>query len=166
MKKLMMAVAVLVVAFALSANAQTTKVEEKVTGPAGGKADITKTTTPTETVTDVKAKSASGDVKVQAEKVQTADTTNITTEIKKKTGDVAKETVIFQKYEANGNWIYVLKDNKEIRVKHTPDESMKKNMLSLKTGTPITITSTYPLSKADLATAVAVDIADRQQQKK
>lgn len=70
---------------------------------------------------------------------------------KMKKGEVWKDTVKFQKFEANGDYIYVMKDNKVIRLKHTLSDNVKKDMLSKKAGDTITITSTYPLTNQDLA---------------
>lgn len=74
------------------------------------------------------------------------------TDVKKfKEGSTVEESVKFQKYDAQGDYIYVMKDNKLIRVKHTLNESNKKDMLKWKEGTLVKVTSTYALDKPELA---------------
>lgn len=70
---------------------------------------------------------------------------------KMKHGEVAKDTVKFQKFDANGDYIYVMKDDKVLRIKHKLSDSAKKDMLTKKTGDTITVTSTYPLTNQELA---------------
>ena len=108
------------------------------------------TTAPAEKSTEVKAK---------VTETTTPEGKEVKAVVKEKTGDVAKETVTFDRYEANGDWIYVMKDNKVLRLKHTLNESTKKDMLGFKKGDPVTVTSTYPLTKSDLATVLKIEKA-------
>ncbi|MBT3182742.1 MAG: hypothetical protein HN337_09590 [Deltaproteobacteria bacterium] len=145
MKKLLIAVLAVAVAttFALTAMAGEAKVKSKETVKKDGttkeevvvkekgvgKAKMTATATP------------AGDVKVH-------DVTKF------KHGDLWKDDVKFQKYDKDGNFIYVINDNKTYRVK------MKKNAKSpglvLKKGQPISITSTYPLAGPELQDYIVV----------
>lgn len=138
MRKVLVGLAVVVaVAFAFSAMAADTQVvkeKEKITT----KGDEVKTVE--------KIKTSEGKEKITTtENVKTGEVaaTDVT---KVKEGKVWKDTVKFHKYEANGDWIYVMKDDKVIRLKHTLSDSDKKMMLQKKQGETVTITSTYPLS--------------------
>lgn len=106
------------------------------------------TTTPTEKSTVEK---------VKVTETSTPEGKEVKATVKEKAGDVAKETVTFSRYEQNGDWIYVMKDNKEIRLKHTLHENAKKDMLGFKKGDAVTVTSTYPLTKSDLATVLKIE---------
>lgn len=136
MKKFL--VAIVVVAFSVAAWAgdkEVTKIKEEVKG------DVTKTV--------VKEKTPEMKEKVKIE--QEGTTVKATDVIKPKTGDVVKETVKFEKYEAASDYIYVIKDNKMVKVKHKLSDTAKKGVLELKKGDTVTITSTHPLTQADLA---------------
>jgi hypothetical protein len=140
MKKFTVLAVVLGLALAFSVNAaEKTTVKKEVKG--------------TEQTTEVKTKS--GGTKVKVEEAKTPATTNVTADITKKQGDVAKEEVTFKRYDSKGDFIYVIKDNKEYRLQHNLSDDMKKNMLSWKVGKPVTITSTRALSNDELVTAVA-----------
>jgi sensor histidine kinase regulating citrate/malate metabolism len=130
MKKLIGIVVAVGVAAAFAAYAGTTTPAKKSTEM---KTTVTETKSATET--DVKA---------------------VTTE---KQGPVAKETVTFNRYDKSGDWIYVMKDNKEIRLKHTLSDSDKKDMLGFKKGDAVTVTSTYPLTNSELATVLRIQKA-------
>ena len=153
MKKMIGMAAALVLALAFSAHAADTttkKVTGEVKTPSGTQdVSVTKTTTPEETKTVMKATGPNAKETITKEKTAGETTVTATKEMKK--GPVAEDTVTFKKFETNGDYIYVMKDNKELRLKHTLSDSTKKNMLGLKEGTPITVTSTYPLTKADMA---------------
>ena len=97
------------------------------------------------------------ETKVKVTETKTPTETDVKADIKSKQGDVAKETVTFKKYEQTGDFIYVIKDNKEIRLKHTLSDNAKKDMLQYKEGDPVTITSTYPLSNAQLANVLKIE---------
>ena len=137
MKKFL--VVAVVLAFAMSAWAEdgktTLKVKEETKGG----------------VTEIKVKEKSPGVVEKAKIEEKGTTLNVTDKTKMKAGNVAKDTVKFEKYEANGDWVYVMKDDKLIRVKHSLSDNVKKDMLKLKKGDTINITSTYPLTAADLA---------------
>jgi len=139
MKKFTVLAVVLGLALVFSVNAaEKTTVKKEVKG--------------TETKTEVKEKS--GGTKVKVEETKTPTTTDVTADVTKKKGDVAKEEVTFKKYDSKGDFIYVIKDKKEYRLPHNLSDDMKKNMLSWKEGKPVTITSTRPLSNDELVTAV------------
>ena len=150
MKKVLGIAAALVLALAFTARAEdTTKTVKGDVQTDTGKVSVTKTTTPEETKTVVKAKGENAKTTITKEKAAGETTVTATKDMKK--GPVAEETVTFKKFETNGDYIYVIKDNKELRLKHTLSDSAKKNMLGMKEGTPIVITSTYPLTRADMA---------------
>lgn len=107
------------------------------------------TTTGSETKTVIKEKSPGE--KTTATVVTKPGETAVTETTKLKEGKVAKETVTFDKIDKDGNYIYVMKDTKLLRLKHTLSEGAKKNMLAKKKGDTITVTSTYPLTNQDLA---------------
>ena len=118
MKKVLGLVVVAAVAVAFAAYAGTTTTTKDVTKAAGTEQKSTVTTNP-----------ATGEVKGKVE-----------TEYNK--GPVYTDTVKFDKYEANSDYIYVEKDQKVIRLKHTLTENDKQNMLQKKKGDSVTITST------------------------
>lgn len=103
-------------------------------------------------VTEIKIKEKAPGVVEKAKIEEKGTTLNVTDKAKMKAGEIAKDTVKFEKYEANGDWVYVMKDDKLLRVKHSLSDNMKKDMLKLKKGDPITVTSTYPLTAGELAT--------------
>jgi len=80
---------------------------------------------------------------------------------KLKKGPILTDTVKLHKFEANGDYIYVMKEDKVIKLKHKLSDSVKKDMLKYKPGDTITVTSTYPLSNQDLA--VIVDVKSVQE---
>lgn len=149
MKKLMAAVVVVAVALAFSAYAGDTKTEVKVKEDA-------KTGT-----TTVKATEKSAGEKETLKVKEQGTTVSGKDVIKTKAGDVAKDTVSFEKYEANGDYIYVVKDSKVIRLKHTLNESMKKDMLGMKKGDAITVTSTHPLTAGEVAVITGLEKAQK-----
>ena len=112
------------------------------------------------TKTVEKEKAKVGDVKVEAKTVTkenaATDTTNKTMKVeeKGKAGGFVEETVKFKKFDANGDYIYVVKGTEEMKVKHTLSESDKANIMKKKEGDTITITSTYPLTKEQVVNAV------------
>lgn len=129
MKKLLVLVVVAAVAVAFAAYAGTTTTAKEVKNPAT-----------TEKV-DVKTNPATQEVKGKVE-----------TEYKK--GPVYEDTVTFDKFDKNSDYIYVVKDQKVMRLKHTLTESDKQDMLQKKKGDKVTITSTYPLTKPELAVII------------
>ena len=142
MKKIVMLVVAVAFAFALTANAaETVKVTETTKGD----------------TTTVKAVEKAPGQKETLKATETGTTVKGTITDKEKKGEVAKETVKFEKYEAQGDYIYVVKDNKVIRAKHALSDSMKKDMLNLKKGDQITVTSTYPLSTEQVATITGLE---------
>lgn len=143
MKKLMAAVVVLAVALAFTAWAGETKTEVKVKEQAG-----TTTVKATEKAPGTKE---TLDVQKQGTTVTGKDV------VKEKKGPIAKETVAFEKYEAQGDYIYVVKDTKVIRLKHTLNDSMKKDMMGLKKGDTVNITSTYPLTAGEVAVVTGLE---------
>lgn len=159
-KVLMMAVAVAVaVAFSAAVKAgDTTKTVEKEKATVGDVKVEAKTVTKENTATGTtktveKEKVKAGDVKVEAKSTtvenKAADTTKekIKVEEKVKGGAFVEEKVTFKKFDANGDYIYVVKGKEEMKVKHTLSEGDKANIMKKKDGDTITITSTYPLTK-------------------
>ncbi len=71
-----------------------------------------------------------------------------------KHGDLWKDDVKFHKWDANGNYMYVINDNKTYRVKYK--KTAKSPGLVLKKGQPIHITSTYPLAAPELQNYIVV----------
>ncbi|MFA4874870.1 MAG: hypothetical protein WC956_10890 [bacterium] len=144
MKKILVVAVAMAFAFAVAgkANAEDTKAKVKET---------TKTTATGDTKTVIKEKTATG---TEKEVVKTTEggkevTGKDVTTFKK--GDVYEDTVKFQKFdEKNGDYVFVMKDNKTYRIKHTLTESDKQNMLKKGAGTTVKITSTYPLSRDQL----------------
>ncbi len=146
MKKLMMVVIAVAVAFAFNAWATGTTTKEEV------KVDKTATGTKVE----VKEKGPEGKIDAKVEKSGTTVTGTVT---EKPKGDstTVETKVTFKKYEQAGDFIYVVSEGKELKLKHTLKDSAKKDMLTWKEGTPVTITSTYALTPDQVAKAVAVD---------
>lgn len=121
---------------------------EKIKTPEG-KETIKTVTTADETKTTIKAKNKEGKEKVVVdEKKGDVKVTDVT---KNKKGEVWKETVKFEKIDEATDYIYVMKDDKVVRLKHKLSDKMEKDMLKKKKGDQITITSTYPLSDEQLA---------------
>lgn len=153
MKKILGLAVAVAVALAFTAYAEDvvkTKTKEVVKTPAGTETITTKTVaTPTETKTVIKEKEKG--VKDKITVVETAKETDVTAVEKLKKGPLVKETVKFSKIDANGDYIYVIKDTKLLRLKHKLPDSMKQDMLKKKEGEQITITSTYPLTNQELA---------------
>lgn len=165
MKKIFVLAMAVAFAFALTASAEevvkvkeevkkdgTTKIEAKATDKAAG----TKETVKVEEKGDV--------VKIKAKETDkvagTTEKTKIKEEgtkvsgkdvVKHKHGDVATDTVKFEKYEANGDYIYVVKEDKLVRMNHKLSDNMKKDMMKLKKGDVIQITSTYQMSPEEVA---------------
>lgn len=149
MKKIMAFAVVVAVAFAFTAWAGTTKTEEKVKVEEKGG------------VTTVKATEKSPGTKEKLTVTKEGTTVTGKDVTKTKAGDVAKDTVQFEKYEAAGDYIYVVKDTKVIRLKHALNDSMKKDMLTYKKGDPITVTSTYPLTANEVAVITGIEKAQK-----
>lgn len=139
MKKILGLAVAVAVAFAFSAYA-----EEKA------KVEIKKTGDEVKTVIKEKVPGE----KVKETIVQKPGETDITKVTKTPSSPLVKETVTFDRMEQNGDYIYVMKDDKVVRLKHTLTADMKKNMLTKKKGEKITVTSTYPLTNKDLAVIV------------
>ncbi|MFH0799668.1 MAG: hypothetical protein V2A66_05760 [Pseudomonadota bacterium] len=146
MKKLMAVVVMVVVAFAFTVWAgDTTKKEVKVTDKGGTeKVEVKEKAAGTKTKTEmeVKGKTVQGEVETKTAK-----------------GAVKEETVKFEKWENQGDYIYVVKDSKVVRLKHTLTENVKKDML-LKKGDTVVVTSTYPLSAGDVAVITGIQKSD------
>jgi hypothetical protein len=160
MKKMIGAVVAVAVAIAFSAYAAetVTKGKETVQTSTGTeKVKAKETVTPTEEKLVVKEKAKGEKEKTTVKESGTTATVKDVEKMKK--GEVAKETVTFKKIEAQGDYIYVMKDKKEMRLKHKLSDSSKKNMLGLKEGETIEITSTYPLTQADLAVITDAKVA-------
>ena len=144
MKKIMMLAVAVVFAFALTAGAEeVVKVKETTKG------DVKKV----EVKATDKAAGTKEKLTVKEEGSQVAGKDVV----KHKKGDIAKDTVKFEKYEANGDYIYVVKDNKVVRMNHKLSDNVKKDMLKLKKGDAITITSTYQMTPEEVA--VITDLA-------
>lgn len=143
MKKLMTLVVAVAVALAFSMMAQAEETKVKVEEKGG--------------TTTVKATEKSPGTKETLKATEQGTTVTGKDVVKSKTGPVAKETVAFEKYEAQGDYIYVVKDTKVIRLKHTLNDSMKKDMMGLKKGDTVTITSTHPLTAGEVAIITALE---------
>ncbi len=141
MKKiLVVAIAVVFAAVvAGKANAEETKTKTEVKPTATGTVEKTEVkTTETKVKDTVKTTAATGDVKSKEV-------------VENKEGKVWKDTVTLHKFDKGSDYIYVMKDNKVLRLKHTLSDSDKKIMLEKKPGDTVTITSTYPLTQQELA---------------
>jgi len=144
MKKLMAVVIAVAVAFAFNAWATgTTKEEVKVDKTATG------------TKVEVKEKSAEGKVDAKVQKSGDTVTGSVTEKPKDKSTTIETK-VTFKKFDANGDYVYVIHEGKELRLKHTLKDDAKKNMIG-KEGKDFTITSTYPLTAKEVATITVTD---------
>lgn len=152
MKKLFVAVLAVAVAVAFSATVfaadanpaapGAVKVQEKVKVE-GGTVKV-----------EEKAKAPGEKEKIKATENLTTGAVQGTDVTKMKHGDVAKVTDTFKFQKLEGDYIYVMKEDKTLRVKHQLSDNAKKNMLTKKTGDTITITSTHPLTHQDLAVVI------------
>ena len=142
MKKLLGLAVVVAVAFAFSVYAGTTGTtteEVKVKSTAEG------------TTTTVKEKSKEVKEKETITTTPAEKKVEVTDVKKFKQGDVWKDTVKFEKYEANSDYIYVAKEDKIYRLKHKLSDTDKQAMMKKKKGDTVEVTSTYPLTNQELS---------------
>ena len=172
MKKILGLAVAMVFAFALTANAEevvkvkeqtkgdTTKVEVKAKDKAAGtKEDVKVVETADKTTVKAKETDKAAGTKEKLTVKEEGSTVAGKDVVKHKHGDVAKETVKFEKYEAKGDYIYVVKDNKLVRMNHKLSDNMKQDMLKLKKGDTVTITSTYQMTPEEVATITGIERA-------
>jgi len=174
MKKIMVLAVAAVFAFALAANAEEkVEVKEKVKKDGTTKMEVKAVDKEAGTKEKIKVtEKKDGEVKIKATEKDKVAGTKETLKVKEdgttvkgkdvvkhKQGKVVTDTVKFEKYEANGDYIYVVKEDKVVRMKHKLSDNMKKDMLKLKKGDKVTITSTYEMTPDEVAVVTGLTAA-------